>query len=150
MTTLLAIGASVAYGLSDFYAGVLARRMPTVLIALWSQVVGLITLGIAAWLSDQRFDVDGFAWGLGGGVVAAAGLLVFYRALAIGPASVAAPVSAAGTLVPVAASIVSGDAPSALALAGVPITVIGLALVARGNAEDDLKQTQPCVGPGWW
>ena len=148
MTTLLAIGASVGYGVSDFYAGVLARRMPTVLIALWSQVVGLVTLGIAAWLSGQQFAAEGFAWGVGGGVVAAAGLLVFYRALAIGPASVAAPVSAAGTLVPVSASIVSGDAPSALALTGVPITVIGLALVARGNAEDGLEQTQPCVGPG--
>ena len=148
MTALLAIGASVGYGVSDFYAGVLARRMPTVLIALWSQVVGLVTLGLAAVLSGQRFALEGFAWGIGGGVVAAIALLVFYRALEIGPASVAAPVSAAGTLIPVAASIVSGDAPSALSLTGVPITVIGLALVARGNAEDDLPETQPCAGPG--
>ncbi|CAA9494435.1 MAG: hypothetical protein AVDCRST_MAG30-1573 [uncultured Solirubrobacteraceae bacterium] len=148
MTTLLAIGASVGYGVSDFYAGVLARRMPTVLIALWSQVVGLIALGLAAWLSGQRFALEGFAWGVAGGVVAAVALLVFYRALEIGPASVAAPVSAAGTLIPVAASIISGDAPSALALAGVPITVAGLALVARGNAQDDRAETQPCAGPG--
>ena len=148
MTTLLAIAASVGYGVSDFYAGVLARRMPTVLIALWSQVIGLVALGVAAWLSGQRFAAEGFAWGVGGGVVAAVALLLFYRALQIGPAAVAAPVSAAGTLVPVAASIVSGDAPSALALAGVPITVTGLALVARGNAQDDLEETQPCVGPG--
>jgi drug/metabolite transporter (DMT)-like permease len=148
MTTLLAIGTSVAYGLSDFAAGVLARRMPTVLIALWSQVIGLVALGAAAWLSGQRFALEGFAWGVAGGVVAAVGLLLFYRALQIGPASVAAPVSAAGTLVPVAATVVSGDAPPALALAGVPVTVIGLALVARGNAEDDRPETQPCAGPG--
>lgn len=147
MTTLLAIAASVGYGVSDFYAGVLARRVPIVLIALWSQVIGLLALGAAAMISGQRFALDGFAWGVGGGVVAAVALLLFYRALEIGPASVAAPVSAAGTLVPVAASIVSGDAPSALALAGVPITVAGLALVARGNAEDGLVETQPCVGP---
>lgn len=148
MSILLAIGASVGYGLSDFYAGVLARRMPTVLIALWSQVVGLVALGIAAWLSGQGFALGGFAWGVGGGVVGAVGLLLFYRALEVGPASVAAPVSAAGTLVPVGASIISGDAPSALALAGVPITVTGLALVARGNADDDHEETQPCAGPG--
>jgi drug/metabolite transporter (DMT)-like permease len=145
---LLAIGASVGYGISDFYAGVLARRLPTVLIALWSQVVGLLALGIAAMASGQAFALEGFAWGVGGGVVAAIALLLFYRALEIGPASVAAPVTAAGTLVPVAASVVSGDAPSLLALAGVPVTVVGLALVARGNAEDDLAETQPCVGPG--
>jgi drug/metabolite transporter (DMT)-like permease len=145
---LLAIGASVGYGVSDFYAGVLARRLPTVLIALWSQVVGLVALGIAAMVSGQTFATEGFAWGVGGGVVAAIALLLFYRALEIGPASVAAPVTAAGTLVPVAASIISGDAPSLLALAGVPLTVVGLALVARGNAEDDLPETQPCVGPG--
>jgi drug/metabolite transporter (DMT)-like permease len=122
--------------------------VPIVLIALWSQVVGLLALGAAAMLSGQRFALEGFAWGVGGGVVAAVALLLFYRALEIGPASVAAPVSAAGTLVPVAASIVSGGAPSAVALAGVPITAAGLALVARGNAEDDLAETQPCVGPG--
>jgi drug/metabolite transporter (DMT)-like permease len=148
MTTLLAIGASLGYGVSDFYAGVLARRMPIVLIALWSQVVGLLALGGAAVISGQRFALEGFAWGVGGGVIAAVALLLFYRALAIGPASVAAPISAAGTLVPVAASIVSGDAPSTLALAGVPITVAGLALVARGNADDGLDETQACVGPG--
>lgn len=145
---LLAIVASVTYGVSDFYAGVLARRLPTVLIALWSQVVGLVALGIAAAVSGQTFAAAGFAWGVGGGVVAAVALLLFYRALETGPASVVAPVTAAGTLVPVAASIVSGDAPSLLALAGVPLTVAGLALVARGNAEDDLPETQPCAGPG--
>lgn len=110
------------------------------------RVIGLGALGFAAWLSGQRFAAEGFAWGVGGGVVAAVALLLFYRALQIGPAAVAAPVSAAGTLVPVGASIVAGDAPSALALAGVPITVAGLALVARGNAEDDLAETQPCPG----
>ncbi len=147
-TILLALAASVGYGVSDFYAGVLARRMPTVLVALWSQVVGLVALGAAAAVSGQAFAPAGFAWGIGGGVVGAVALLLFYRALEIGPASVAAPVSAAGTLIPVAASVVAGDAPSALGLAGVPVTVLGLALVARGNAQDDRPETQPCVGPG--
>jgi drug/metabolite transporter (DMT)-like permease len=147
-TILLALAASVGYGVSDFYAGVLARRMPTVLVALWSQVVGVVALGAAAALSGQAFAPAGFAWGIGGGVVGALALLLFYRALEIGPASVAAPVSAAGTLIPVAASVVAGDAPSALGLAGVPVTVLGLALVARGNAQDDRPETQPCVGPG--
>ncbi len=147
-TILLALAASVGYGVSDFYAGVLARRMPTVLVALWSQVVGVVALGAAAALSGQAFAPAGFAWGIGGGVVGAVALLLFYRALEIGPASVAAPVSAAGTLIPVAASVVAGDAPSALGLAGVPVTVLGLALVARGNAQDDRPETQPCVGPG--
>ena len=145
---LLAIGASVGYGVSDFYAGVLARRLPIVLIAGWSQVVGTVALGAAAVVSGQAFALEGFTWGVGGGVVGAVALLLFYRALEIGPASVAAPVTAAGTLVPVAVSVISGEAPSSLALAGVPVTVIGLALVARGNAGDDLAETQPCAGPG--
>ena len=74
---LLAISASVGYGVSDFYAGVLARRLPTVLIALWSQVVGLVALGVAAAVSGQAFALEGFAWGVGGGVVAAVALLLF-------------------------------------------------------------------------
>jgi len=148
LATLLAIAASIGYGISDFYVGLLARRLPTVLIALWSQVLGLAALGLAAVLSGQALAPAGLAWGAGGGVVGAVALLLFYRALEVGPTSVAAPVAAAGTLVPVAASVVAGDVPSAVALAGVPVTVAGLALVAHGNAEDDLAETQPCPGPG--
>jgi len=144
---VLALVASVAYGVSDFYAAVLARRLPTVLIALWSQVLGLLALAAITSLAGQPFVASGFAWGVGGGVVGAAALLVIYRALATGPASVVAPVAAAGVLVPVVVAAVGGDPPSAVALAGIPIVVGGLALVAAGNAVDGLDETQPCAGP---
>lgn len=144
---VLALTASLGYGASDFYAGVLARRLPTVLIALWSQVLGLLALGAAAALSGQAFSLDGFVWGLGAGVFGAVALLVFYRALQIGPASVVAPVSAAGVLIPVLASTLRGDAPGVVGLLGMPLAIIGLALVASGNAVDDRPETQPCVGP---
>lgn len=88
VAVLIALAASVGYGAGDFYAGVLARRLPTVLIAIWSQVVGLLALGAAAGLSGQPFALDGFIWGLGGGVASALALLFFYRALKTGPASV--------------------------------------------------------------
>jgi drug/metabolite transporter (DMT)-like permease len=147
LAVALALAASLAYGASDFYAGVLARRLPTVLIAMWSQVLGLLTLGAAAALSGQPFDGDGFAWGLAAGVVGAVGLLAFYRALEIGPASVVAPVSALGVLVAVAVAAVRGEAPGIVGLLGIPLAVAGLALVASANAEDDRPETQPCAGP---
>ncbi len=147
LAVALALAASAAYGASDFYAGVLARRLPTVLIALWSQVLGLLGLGAAVALSGQRFDADGFAWGLGAGVVGAIALLAFYRALEIGPASVVAPVSALGVLVAVAVAAIRGEAPGLVGLLGIPLAVAGLALVASANAEDELPETQPCAGP---
>lgn len=144
---VLALVASAAYGASDFFAGVLARRLPTVLIALWSQVLGLLVLGTLTALSGQAFAARGFAWGLGAGVIGAVALLVFYRALATGPASVVAPLSAAGVLVPLGVSAVGGDAPGPLALAGIALAIGGLALVAAGNAVDERPETQPCAGP---
>jgi len=146
MSAVLALAASLGYGLSDFTAGVLARRLPPVLIAYWSQVLGTLAFVAAAAGSGQRLELDGAAWGLGAGVVAAVALLLFYRALARGKASVVAPIAATGTLVPVAVQTAGGDPPSTLALLGVPLAVGGLVLLARSTAEDELPETRPAPG----
>jgi len=143
---VLALGASVGYGASDYLAGLLVRRIAPVLVAMWSQVLGTAAFVAAALASGQGLPAGGALLGLAAGAVAAAALLLFYRALELGPTSVVAPVGATGTLVPVAVQVAGGDPPSLLALAGVPLAVGGLALVSLGNAEDARPETNPCPG----
>ncbi len=90
----LALGASVAWGGSDFVAGLASRRMPLLAVLVGSQVAGLVLLlGLLA--------VTGEAPPPGGAVLAAAlaglaelvGFAALYKGLAMGPMSVVAPIS---------------------------------------------------------
>ena len=48
MAALLALTAAAAYGVGDFLGGMAARREPSTAVVLWSHVVGLVMLLLAA------------------------------------------------------------------------------------------------------
>jgi drug/metabolite transporter (DMT)-like permease len=125
----LALGASVAWGGSDFVAGLASRRMPLLAVLVGSQVAGLVLLlGLLA--------VTGEAPPPGGAVLAAAaagvaellGFAALYKGLAMGPMSVVAPISSAAALVPVTASVLTGARPSTAAAVGMGLVLMGAAL----------------------
>ena len=64
------------------------------------------------------------------GVTTAAGLVMFYKALAIGTMSVVAPIIASEVLIPVAAGIIMGERPGLQAYAGMVLTVGGVVLIS--------------------
>jgi drug/metabolite transporter (DMT)-like permease len=97
---LLALSASVAYGLSDVLSGSVVRRHSTASLALWAQVTGLAVLAVAAALRRPELSGPAVAWGVGAGAVGAVGLLAFYTALQRGRTSVVTPVAGAGVVVP--------------------------------------------------
>jgi drug/metabolite transporter (DMT)-like permease len=97
-------------------------------------------------LSGQRPEASGIAWGAASGVVAAVGVLLFYRALAIGPTSVISPVVASGVAIPVLVGVFGGELPSAVVVVGLLAAVGGLAIVSLANSEDPMDVTQPCPG----
>jgi drug/metabolite transporter (DMT)-like permease len=143
---VLALLTSVAYGTSDFVAGITSRRISSVDVALWSQVAGAVPLVAALALSGQRPDASGLAWGAASGVVAALGVLVFYRALAIGPTTVVSPIAAGGVAVPVLVGALGGEPPSAVVVVGLLAAVGGVAIVSLANSEDPEDVAQPCPG----
>jgi drug/metabolite transporter (DMT)-like permease len=125
----LALGASVAWGGSDFVAGLASRRIPLLAVLVGSQVAGLVLLlGLLA--------VTGEAPPPGGAVLAAAaagvaellGFAALYKGLAMGPMSVVAPISSAAALVPVTASVLTGARPSTAAAVGMGLVLMGAAL----------------------
>ena len=146
ISALLALLASAAFGASDFIAGITSRRISPVAVALWSQLAGAAALLVALALSGQRPEASGIAWGAACGVVAAVGILLFYRALAIGPTSVVSPVAASGVAIPVLVGVFGGELPSAVVVVGLLAVVGGLAIVSLVNSEDPMDVTQPCPG----
>jgi drug/metabolite transporter (DMT)-like permease len=144
----LALGASVAWGGSDFVAGLASRRMPLLAVLVGSQVAGLVLLlGLLA--------VTGEAPPPGGAILAAAlaglaelvGFAALYKGLAMGPMSVVAPIASAAALVPVTASVLTGARPSTAAAAGMGLVLLGAAL-ACAEADSGTSRPLGAIVPG--
>jgi drug/metabolite transporter (DMT)-like permease len=124
---VLALAASLSWGIADFGGGLGARRAPIVWVLLVSQAAGLVLVG-AMWLATQPATPSGreLAWGAFGGVMGGVGLGAFYRALAIGTMGVVGPIAATGAIVPVVYGLARGERPSVLQGVGIAVAVIGV------------------------
>ncbi len=127
----LGLGSGLCWGAADFFGGIQSRRLPALTVAFWSQVAGALALAVALAVEGAAPATTGFAWGLAAGVGSGCALVLFYRGLAEGTMSVVAPVSACGAIVPVAAALLTGDQPGALAGLGVLAAIAGVLLVSR-------------------
>ncbi len=132
VTVLLALGAAVAYGLSDFVGGVVSRRTsvwPVALTACLGATIG--TVGLALVLPGDPTGAD-YAWGLLGGVGSGTGTVFLYRGFAKGRMGVVAPVSAVGAaLLPAALGVLTGERPTLLVWIGLLVALPGIWLVSR-------------------
>jgi drug/metabolite transporter (DMT)-like permease len=127
----LGLSSGLCWGAADFFGGMQSRRLPALTVAFWSQMAGALGLAAALAVSGTRPTPAGVAWGLVAGVGSGCALVLFYRGLAEGTMSIVAPVSACGAVVPVAAALLTGHRPGALAGLGVITAITGVVLVSR-------------------
>jgi drug/metabolite transporter (DMT)-like permease len=132
VAVILAAASAVLWGAADFGGGLASRRRPAVVVVGWSQCCAFVLLVLVAVATGVRPDGVGWlSWGLAAGVVGAAGLVTFYRALAIGTMGVISPIAALGALVPLAVGVAAGERPGPHQVAGVALALIG-AVAASG------------------
>ncbi|WP_395111251.1 EamA family transporter [Actinomadura sp. SCN-SB] len=150
MVTLLALGAALAYGAADFLGGAVARKSTALKALAWCVPVGLAVVLTSAVLVGGRFTGDSLAWGFGGGVAGGTGLVTFYRALARGPMSVVAPISAlASSVLPVAVGALRGERLDSTVLAGVLLCLVAIGLVSMENNDPGAHASRD-AGQGRW
>jgi drug/metabolite transporter (DMT)-like permease len=131
MTAAFALLASLVWGSSDFVGGLVSRRVRPLVVVGVAHAIALATLVVIAAASGAfAASTDYLPWALAAGFVGFIGLVVFYRALATGVIGVVAPIAGAGAVVPVAAGLAGGDAPSGIQLAGIALAVAGVALAS--------------------
>jgi drug/metabolite transporter (DMT)-like permease len=138
VAVLLALLTAVSYGVANYLAPLLARRLPLGGVLLVGQAVGVA--GGAALVAVTGFGDPGrkgLVLGCAAGAANAVALASFYRAASIGPISIVAPIGATGAVVPVIAGLVTGERPSLLQLLGIPLAVLGVALAAARSAPDE-------------
>jgi drug/metabolite transporter (DMT)-like permease len=127
----LALGASLAWGASDFLAGLKTRRLALLWVLLVSQATGLVLVGIAALASGTPLPGGHSALlAAGAGVAELIGFAALYKALAVGPMSVVAPISAMAALLPIIVGLAGGDAPSPVQGLGMLLALAGAALAS--------------------
>jgi drug/metabolite transporter (DMT)-like permease len=132
MGVLLALGAAVAYGLSDFIGGLASRRTsawPIAFVGAAGSLAAALVLAVA--VPGEATGTD-LAWGALAGVGSGTGGAFLYRGLAAGRMGVVAPVSAVGAaLLPVVVAVATGERPSSLVWAGILAALPGIWLVSR-------------------
>ncbi len=147
MAALLALGASLTWGVGDFLGGVKARVLPSLLVMAASQPFGLAALGIVVAIRGTPIPGDEVWWSALSAVLGTAGLFAFYRGMAAGAISVVAPIAALSAAVPVIWGVaVSGDNVRGLQAIGF-VAAIGGSVAA--SLELRPGRTQIAAGVGW-
>jgi drug/metabolite transporter (DMT)-like permease len=129
VNALLALAASALWGTSDFGGGLISRRLDPAAAVLISQALalaGLLALLPFVHLAAGHYLLVGGA----AGVVATLSLAAFYRAMAMAPMSLVAPITAAGTGIPVLVGMVRGEHLSLAQVAGILVTLTGVVLAS--------------------
>lgn len=129
MSAALALIAAVVWGGSDFYAGLLSRRLTVTLVVLLTQAIALALL--LAGLPLLHLPIGPYLFeGAAAGVVGLIAILAFYKAMAAGPMSLVAPVSAAGGVLPVIYGIARGERLDTAESAGIALALVGVILAS--------------------
>jgi drug/metabolite transporter (DMT)-like permease len=133
VSPFLALGASLTYGVGDFLGAMGARRASAATVTLGMQVVGLLVLLPFLPLLPGRATTSAVVIGAVSGAAGTGGLVIYLRAMAVGPIGVVSPLAAVtGAAVPVAwGSLVLGEDLSLVQNAGVLLALISVVVVAR-------------------
>lgn len=132
VAVVLALVSAVGWGISDFLGGWRSRVLGLLPVLLVSQVVALVLVaGFVAALGGTPPDGSHLLAAVAAGVSEAVGVGALYRGLAVGRASVVAPVAAAAPVVPFAAGVALGQVPGPVQLAGLAMVVAGIVLAAH-------------------
>jgi drug/metabolite transporter (DMT)-like permease len=148
VAVLLALASAVVYGMADFCGGLASRRATAFAVVAVSQaagLLGLLLLLLLPWLGGDPTTAD-LAWGASAGVAGAAGLVLFYRALAVGVMSVVAPVTAvSAAAIPVVIGVGFGERLAWWAVVGIALALVAVVLVAAEDGLSSLRSARPAT-----
>ena len=134
--SLLALGAAAFYGAADFLGGIATRRSTTVAAVLTTQGAGLLMLLLFTPLMlDRTLSPRDAGFAALAGLTGSIGVALLYKALAIGPMSVVAPVTAVcAVIVPLVVGLLQGEQLATLAALGVAVAIVAVGLLGMTPA----------------
>ena len=132
---LLALGASLAWGVADFVGPLVGRTLGTLPVLFWAQIGGVVAIAIAVAARGDGPRGYGVLFAIGAAVGGMLGLDAYYRGMVTGAMSVVAPIAGVSAIIPVCFGIATGDSPSAPQIAGVVCALVGVGLASVEHHE---------------
>ncbi len=145
MGILFGVLAATFWGVGDFLITLLTRRVGTRWALLSIQALSLAAWGLIVLAHAQPAPeaVTPALWGilLATAVCHVAGLAFVYRAFEVGNLAIVSPISSSFAIVTAALSLLSGERPPALVLAGTALLIVGVTLATRAPASGPSAHT---------
>lgn len=126
-------GAALGWGIADFGAALVGRRIGSHVTVVVSHLTGSLAFAVLFLVARPAWHVSGgqFSMLLLNGVIAAAGYLLVYRALELGPVALVSPIVAAYAAVTVTLAVtLLHESLAGVVLAGTVITIVGVVLTS--------------------
>jgi drug/metabolite transporter (DMT)-like permease len=127
----LALGASLAWGLGDFFGPLQGRKLGALRTLVYVQLAGLVGVVLLVAIHGVGPKSAVALLAIPAAVSGTLGLYAYYRGVAVGAISIVAPIAGVSAVVPVIVGIASGESPSSWQLVGIACALIGVFLAAR-------------------
>ena len=121
---------ALVYGFTDFFGAIAAKKIRAITVTCLSSLAGLVLLlSVSGWLG-MNFTPAAIFWGLVGGAISAIAINSLYTALAIGPMSIASPLTAVlSAIVPAAVGVSLGEQFSTLGWLAIGLILVAVVMV---------------------
>jgi drug/metabolite transporter (DMT)-like permease len=141
-TVALGLASAAIWGTSDFVGGVAARRLPASAVVLLSHGLSLVVLVSLALLFHSPLpDRTSALFGLTGGLACGTGVIVLYRALALGGMGLTAAVSGViAAVLPVLWGFATEGLPTGMQIAGIVLAAGSIWMIARSPGAASSRQ----------
>lgn len=129
------LASALVWGSGDFCGGLGTRRASVLSVLVIAESSGLVLLVVAAFFARETMpSPEVIGWGIAGGLSGTVGLAALYRGLAIGRASVVAPISAVvSAIIPALVSAFTIGLPDTLKLVGFVLALVAIALASQAS-----------------
>jgi drug/metabolite transporter (DMT)-like permease len=127
---VLALGASLSWGLADFFGPVQGRKLGALRTLVYVQLGGLVGIAIIVAVRGAGPASSVALVAIPAAISGTLGLFAYYRGVAVGAISIVAPIAGISAVLPVIVGIASGESPSALQLIGIACALVGVFLAA--------------------
>jgi drug/metabolite transporter (DMT)-like permease len=147
MSLPFALPSAVTYGVADFAGGLAARRAPLLVVTVVAQAAGLLSLLLVVGLVAGQPSRAALGFGAIAGLVGVSGLLLYLKALAVGPMGVVAPLSAVISAgLPLVVGVLGGERLGPVAVLAVAVALAAILLATKGTRNDRAASTGVLLG----
>jgi drug/metabolite transporter (DMT)-like permease len=127
----LALGASLTWGLADFFGPLKGRTLGPLRTLFYVQLGGLAGIALIVAVRAKGPADASALLAIPAAVSGTLGLYAYYRGMVVGAMSIVAPIAGISAIVPVSVGIASGDRPSTWQLLGIASALAGVFLASH-------------------